>query len=510
MDAVDEFFYALGKGVYDVASIPALIVLGPEKPSRLDRAMCLIQLCGEKGMKCTVDDLDVIASVIADKESTQPYDPLWSMAGLALNCGMLSSEHVDTLFIRALSCRALSEAGCCFVVLTGRPVSPAQFLDFQSSSSCTNYTRVAYRNLRDYNYFTAYSYQGLSNNCSFKCGQVRESLVEKRVAPCESEANAALHSLQQMYDGDRFRRDPPLRVFQVRVYEDFCLHGMQVWFGPDGGVFNVPFDEWEKYYALLKVACKHAPPDLAWANTSSHAVILIENGLVTTVDEVLEKFDDESPRSIHHHDSDSYPYNIVRAMYRNGLKTPPGDLHQLKVNERITRPIAFSYLSVCEDAYSSGLSPDWDRDHLGYILYLPNDDAWWWLRRFYEAGLRPDLAHVNLEGMRKADVARAVELLMRHGMDYISVSNALAGLDPDVVTEAAHVLAFYEEFQRRASWGAFCYLYPARAAAKVRGRRSTPAAHELPELPPDVFRIIAGKLKAHDSRLAVLERVHVD
>ena len=48
MEAVDEFFYALGKGVYDVASIPALIVLGRVTPiesrvaTRLQRAMCII------------------------------------------------------------------------------------------------------------------------------------------------------------------------------------------------------------------------------------------------------------------------------------------------------------------------------------------------------------------------------------------------------------------------------------------------------------------------------------
>jgi hypothetical protein len=455
--------------------------------------MCLIKLCGERGMTCTADDLDVVASVI---DSTRPIEPWWSMAGLALDCGMLSSEHVDALFIRALSCRNLSATGCFFLALTGRPVSPAQFLDCRRSSSYENYRGVAnyacrrdlYEKYYEVGFKMAY-YRDLPLNYSFKCGQVRASLVEKRVAPCESEAIAALHSLREMYSGNRFRQGPPLRVFQARVYDDFCLHGMPVWCGPDGGVFNVPFDA-AGYIALLKVACKHAPPDLAWAKTAVHGEVLIENGLVTTVDEVLEKFDDDDA------------YCVVEEMYRNGLKTPPGDLHQLKVNE--------PYLRVCVAAYSSGLSPDWNRDRLGCMLELPHAVALKFLRCFYNAGLTPDLTHVDLEGMDEEDVGRAVELLMRHGMDYASVANALAVLEPDVVTKAARVLAFYEEFQRRAIWGAFCYVYPARAAAKVRGRRSTPAAHELPELPPDVFRIIAGKLKAHDSRLAVLERVHVD
>jgi hypothetical protein len=464
MATFNEFMYIVGTGDYDVASIPHILKSTSGRNDDFQKAMCLLKLCADKGLKCTVKDIKAIVSVPSETRLE-----FWKLACLALETGMLSPADIDALVDRALSSRYLYGDELNFFALTGRvaDIEDSRFLSYGEFVKFRDAVPV-----REYDHGHALAlYRRLDVDCSAKCGKVLAALRAKEIAPTWSNAREIADSfvgVQVPVTWYHVTLDERSSMpFKLRVYEDFCRHGLPVWSGP-GGVFGVPFNDRE-YHEALRIACKYDKPKLKWASTTYHASCLIARGMVVTVDALVEKFG-------------SSAHTLVCDMYKHGFKTVPGELHQIDIIQE--------YMQVCVAAYRAGIAPDWERDHLRYLLEISVPEALSFLKQFYRAGLKPDVRHADFDIMSKEHLDSAMLMFMEAGLDYVAAGDAIRSLSVDT-TEARSIIAFHEARQRRAIWHAYKVVYPDHASALVKKREVWATA---PELPIEVFRLIASKL----------------
>jgi hypothetical protein len=461
MATFDNFMYAVGIGDYDVASIPEIIKSDSES-NKFQKAACLLKLCADKGLKCTAKDIEAIS------DAAYHHD-FWKLACLALETDMLCSAEIYALVDMALSSRSVGEGQLHFFALNCRVP------DREDARFATYGHYVKFRDAVPSLYDTGYAlalYRRLDVDCSVKCGKVLAALRAKEISPTRSKAMEIADSfvgVRALYTWSHIILDERSSMpFKLRVYEDFCQHGLAVWSGP-GGVFGVPFDD-KRYINALALACKFGTPKLEWASTTGQALYLIERGMAVTVDELVKKFG-------------SSAHLLVRQIYSHGFKTVPGELHQIDVIE--------DYLQVCVAAYQAGIKPDWDRDHLRYLRDISFPEALSYLKQFYRAGLKPDFSHVDLNSMIKEDLDSAMLMFMEAGMDYVAAGVAIKPLTVDT-TEARSIIAFHEARQRRVIWDVYRFVYPDHAKALVKKTREVRPT--VPDLPIEVFRIIASKL----------------
>lgn len=446
---IDEFFYAVGKGDYDVASIPTIVA--SQGTDRYPKAMCLLKLCADRGSKCGPDDIEAIAASIDEHADMGRY---WDVAALAVQAHMLSPEDVDKLVDMAIASNSWKHR--VFFVSTGRMADP----DDERFQTWPHFT--SFREARAWDGEDALRlYREVEDDPSVKCGKIMAALESGEVA-------ATYANAQEMAAPFVGRTKMP---FKLRVYEDFCKHGLEPWENP--GVFGIPFES-HVYTDALRVASDHAEPRLAWAKTVHHAAFLVERcGLVTTVEEVVAKFGKYWPI-------------VAKAMYDRGyLKTPPGDLPKTDV--------VHEHMYICLHAHRAGIKLDWTRDRMDVMRTIPLQRALSYLAQLYHAGFRPEPYHVDFKRLRAEQVEQTLLFFMPAGMDYVTATNAVAELAVDT-TGAKAIIAFYETRQRRAIWNAYTFFYPDHAVALVQKRGVDDAPRTVPYLPPDLFRLIASKL----------------
>jgi hypothetical protein len=454
--AIDEFFYTVGTGDYDVASIPAIVRSDPN--DKYPKAMCLLKLCADRGSKCGLDDINEIEAAV--DEDFRPMARFWYIATLAAQCDMLSPEDVDKLVDMAI--RSNTYDSRAFFASTDRIADPddERFLSWPHYTSFLDalpWVGVDAMRL----------YLEVEDSSSAKCGKISLGLKSGTIAPTFAKAK---DMAEEFVGANQWQ-------FRLRVYRDFCEHGVAVFSDP--GVFGIPFES-PVYDDALRVACDFAKPRLEWARTVHHAAYLVDRGLATTAEEVFAKFRMTWPVA-------------AKAMYNKGLKTPPGRLPN--IND------ADEYLAVCVSAHRSGIKLDWKRDRMDRVHSLTVHRALFYLAQLYHAGFRPEPFHVDLKRMDKDKVEQALLFFMRAGMDYVTATNAVAELTVDT-TRAKAIIAFHETRQRRVIWDAYTFVYPDHAKALVKKREVDDAQRTLPELPQEVFRLIASKMSE-----PVLERV---